>query len=309
MLGYAKTIVLTSGTSETLPVDFNPGNNVVACLGAGAASFGSTYGGNNYGGGGAAYAAKFNVPLLPNSICRYSLTTGSTGGKDQFRGIDTAFFGTIAGLSLSSNVSAGGTVLTFGSLPSWIVEGMAVYDATTPLGILNAQYVASIAGNSVTLSAAVSNALTAGDQIYFDYFTAGELVVAKGGNPNYAQGGLSGGLGGQALSCIGAQAYSGGNATTVNGGGAAGPNGAGNLQAADGGTVTGADASGTEFDSSHGCGSGGGDVAGAVTGGLYGGGGSAAIAGGAGAIYDGAQGLVVIAYNPAAPQAGMLLGM
>ncbi len=105
MLGYAKTIVLTSGTSETLPVDFNPGNNVVACLGAGAASFGSSYGStNNYGGGGAAYAAKFNVPLLPNSICRYSLTTGSAGGKDQFRGIDTAFFGTIAGLSLPHDI-------------------------------------------------------------------------------------------------------------------------------------------------------------------------------------------------------------
>jgi hypothetical protein len=121
--------------------------------------------------------------------------------------------------------------------------------------------------------------------------------------------GASGTTGGQSSGCVFNNfANSGGNAASNGGGGAGGPSGAGGNAsgntggAADGGAVAGATAgnpgnSGTEFDATHGCGSGGGGDAGSGAGGnggLYGGGGGGAAENPGG----GAQGIIVITYAP-----------
>jgi hypothetical protein len=277
-MAYAKTIVLTSGTSTTLPTDFNPGNNLVGCLAGGAT------GGSTNGGDGGAWAANLNVPLLPDYS--YGYKVGAIGA-------DSYFFGTSPSLITTAATNAGVTVLTFaGGVPSTIMPGMTVYDATTPGAIISGQQVGLVGTTTVTLTANVDAKVNSGDTIYFN---AGQLIVAKGG----ASGGL-------AASSIGQIVFSGGVGAPSLGGGAAGPNGAGQGINADGGTVLGPTSSaggnsGTEFGSGYGCGTGGYGFGG----GSYGGGGGSRVGGGS----SGAQGLIVIQYNPYQAQAGMLLGL
>lgn len=123
------------------------------------------------------------------------------------------------------------------------------------------------------------------------------------------------GLGGTAANSVGTTKFSGGNGnaavTATGGGGAGGPSGAGsngtatNGGNADNGTVLGptvtADGnSGTEFDGTHGCGTGALTLTATVgnTGGLYGGGGSCGN-GTTSASGAGANGLLIITYTTA----------
>jgi hypothetical protein len=132
---------------------------------------------------------------------------------------------------------------------------------------------------------------------------------------------FTGGLGGTYVS-VGDVVHKGGNgrnaivANPAPGGGAAGPNGDGSAPAsanaggaADNGTVAGGTignpgVSGTEFDSSHGCGSGAGrgvnNVFNGLNGGLYGGGASGAVLGSPFTAVRG-PGLIVLTYTPIPP--------
>jgi len=77
------TIFITSGTSFTLPPDFNPGNNTIECYGSGATGSGAvaaTSGGA--GGGGGAYAWSQNVNLGAGAPVQIQI--GQPGATDTF---------------------------------------------------------------------------------------------------------------------------------------------------------------------------------------------------------------------------------
>lgn len=145
----------------------------------------------------------------------------------------------------------------------------------------------------------------------------------------------SGQTAGTAAASVGQVKFSGGNGvnagtsigSSASGGGAAGPNGAGSTGsgggnpgaetggAADGGTVAGGSnaggsgLSGTEFDATHGCGSGGGANTGNIlggNGGNYGGGAGAACRFAGTFVGTSGQGLIMISYNPISPAANMI---
>lgn len=103
----ATVIFLTSGSSWTVPVDFDPLNNFIECVGAGAG--GSTLGGGGQGGG---YSRKDNVNISPGSIIPYGI---GSGGPSNTAGGDSWFHG--SGFS-SSVVGAKG-----GAAPSGVSGG------------------------------------------------------------------------------------------------------------------------------------------------------------------------------------------
>jgi len=98
-------IFLTSGTSWTVPSDWNDLENTIECIGAGAE------GGPNgrAGGGGGAYAIKSNLALTPNDSITIQIgngTLGWTSNNFHNTGRDTYFNG--ASLGASSCGAEGG---------------------------------------------------------------------------------------------------------------------------------------------------------------------------------------------------------
>lgn len=166
---------------------------------------------------------------------------------------------------------------------------------------------------------------TPGGNAWFNGATLAASTVGANGGGTLNNGGgavtMAGGLGGSTTGATGPTKFAGGagglqaNGTLRcgPGGGAAGPSGPGGAGGAvvsttggtaDNGTVAGGvldgnGQSGTEFDGSHGSGSGGGSESGGGTGGAGGnyGGGGAGSGGGVGAV--GAQGLIVLTWIPA----------
>jgi hypothetical protein len=155
----------------------------------------------------------------------------------------------------------------------------------------------------------------AGGDTWWNATSRTDAVTNGSGKSCAAQGGqaatsATGGLGGTAANSVGTATFSGGNGTVGTNahgsGGAAGPNGAGASGSstaggsADGGTVAGptvsaAGNSGTEFDATHGCGTGSFSSASPTrAGGLYGGAGNSFVSLFSGA---GANGLLVITYT------------
>lgn len=80
--GSATTVVLTSGTSWTVPSDFNTTANTVECWGGGGGGGGANGGspGSGGGGGGGAYSQVTNLNLTPGSSVAYSVGAGGTPG-------------------------------------------------------------------------------------------------------------------------------------------------------------------------------------------------------------------------------------
>lgn len=161
--------------------------------------------------------------------------------------------------------------------------------------------VSNAGGDTWWNATSLANAVTNGSAV---------SCAAQGGQPTAS---ATGGLGGTAANSVGTAKFSGGNGTAGSNahgsGGAAGPTGAGAAGsstaggAADGGTVAGPTVSsignsGTEFDATHGCGTGSFSSASpGRAGGLYGGAGNAFLSAGSGA---GADGLLVIVYTSSA---------
>ena len=88
-------IVLTTGTSWTVPSDWNNSNNTIECYGAGS-----------YGGG--AYAKITNLALVINSSYTISIGAGSAGGTAG----DTYFSNTTTVLAKGAVGSTGGLAST-----------------------------------------------------------------------------------------------------------------------------------------------------------------------------------------------------
>ncbi len=78
-----QVIVLTSGSSWTVPYDWNSLNNSIEVIGGGGnGAAGVTSFTRGYGGGGAAYSAISNVTLTPGTAVAYSV--GGAGGDSYF---------------------------------------------------------------------------------------------------------------------------------------------------------------------------------------------------------------------------------
>jgi hypothetical protein len=75
------TIFLSSGSSWTVPADWNSSDNTIEAIGAGGDGTYDAYWGNAYSGGGGAYAKVTNLSLTPGGSVSYRIGAhgGSTG--------------------------------------------------------------------------------------------------------------------------------------------------------------------------------------------------------------------------------------
>jgi len=252
---------LTSGSSFVVPSNWNNSLNSIACIGAGGG------GGNNSGGGGGggAYAAKINVTLTPGSTLTYQIGQGGAG--------QTSYDGNG-------------------------YDGTATYIINSGSYIAYADYgrAGTGAGRGIPYIAAGGQASNSiGDILY------------SGGNGGGGSGYGGGGGGGGAAGPNGA-GVNGGNGTNgylsgtgAGGAGDAGSGGAGGSQGSAGSNGTEIGTDGTNYFGSGGGGGGGGAYGGeqGYNAGLYGAGGGGSAGGSTGSPSGvGANGLIIISYNP-----------
>ena len=93
-------IALTSGTSWTVPSDWNNANNSVECIGGGGGS--GNQGGS--GGGGGAYSKSSNLTLTPGNSIPIAIGAGGSAGA--------------AGTSITSGGTGGTVSYTHLTLPT-----------------------------------------------------------------------------------------------------------------------------------------------------------------------------------------------
>lgn len=291
-----KTIFITSGTTFTVPLDWNHANNTVFVIGDGGGGS-SSVSGTNYGvaGGGGAFSSANNLVLTPGSNVAVHIGSGGAGGSGS-EGPGSAGSGAwFNGTSLSNaSVSAAGGG---GGTPTTQTPGAG---GATASGIGSTKF----AGGS-------------GGSVVGNGFNGGSGAGGAGGpNGAGAMGGVdsasSGGPGGPGGGANGGTA--GGDATTATplagGAGASGGGSGGSSGGLTGnGTPGGSGAIWTQTSDSTTAGPGGGaGGAGAEgnnggAGGLYGGAGSGGGFGSAGTGSSvggaGGQGLIVVQYSPA----------
>ena len=92
------TIFLTSGSSWTVPADWNPSNNSIHVIGGGAS------GGGRYGGGGGAYSRINNISLTAGASITYAV--GGTSGTTYFNGTSC---GTASVCAVGGSGTSGGS--------------------------------------------------------------------------------------------------------------------------------------------------------------------------------------------------------
>jgi hypothetical protein len=283
--GSPTTIFLISGSSWTVPADWNNSNNSIEVIGGGGGGNNGASGSSAGGGGGGAYSKITNVSL--SGSVAYVIGSGGTPGVT---GGDTWFNGaTCAGSSVCAKGGQGAT------------------GAGTVLGGQAANGVGSITYSGGGTTSGGGGGKGGGG-------AAGPNGNGGDGGAGYSSGAGGGGGGngggvdgqnGQTPSTGGTggnnSSGTGGGAAAVSssGNGSAGTNGGGGGGGGSAGTG-GAGGNGIEWNATHGSGGGGGGGRGSAkvggAGGLYGGGG----AGGANLATagTGGQGIVVITYTP-----------
>lgn len=306
------TVYLTSGTSWTVPVDWNSASNTIEVIGGGG-------GGSNYptGGGGGAYSKISNLSLTSGASVGYAVGSGGAGGATGASfvvgsaGGDTYFCNTT-----SNCASIGGSAVQVGAKGG---SGGAT-SAVQTSGGASASGVGTTKYSGGNAPAPVGNGSGGGG--------AGgpNGAGANGGQSLSTGGGGGGGGGGGSVGSddSGFIGGNGGNNVAGTGGGTGGGNGAAGTAGTNGGGGGGAGrpsadnatggngGAGIEWDSSHGSGGGGGGAGGLVggspnsfggAGGLYGAGGGAGGYDGTNGYKggDGAQGIIVIRYTATEP--------
>ncbi|BAM86886.1 exported hypothetical protein [Bradyrhizobium oligotrophicum S58] len=308
----AAQIFLTSGSTWTVPSDWNSANNTIEVIGGGAGGAGSNASTEGAGGGGGGgYSKISNLPLQPGASITYRVGAGGAGGGAASAGAgggDTYFNGSGTTCQAQSVCAKGGSA---GLNSSGLNAAAGGQGGALANGIGSVRYSGGAGGNS----GASSNGGGGGGG------AAGPL--GHGGNGGSSgQNGSGGGGGGNGGGTSGVGAGAGGNNNSGVGGGSAGsagvPGGNGNRGGGGGAgywnasawvnNAGGSGSTGTEWDASHGSGGGGGSGAG--------GGGGAGAANGAAALYGaggpggsgnntagmpGASGIIVINYTPVPP--------
>jgi hypothetical protein len=333
-------IFLTSGTSWTVPADWNNSDNSIEVIGGGAGAYPlHTYaqngGTSSAGGGGGAYAKRSNVTLTPGASITYQVGAGGVGGTTPTAGGDTVFNSantSCTGVTAPAVCAKGGAIET--GLTTGGAGGAAASSVgdTTYSGGKGGSHSGDWQGGGGGGAAGPNGAGAAGGN--GNQGNSGNGAAGGGG----AGGGTAGGNGSSSAGGAGGNnsggAGGGAGATTIGSAGAAGTDGGGGgggrgvasgVGSGGPGGAGGAGGNGTEWDATHGAGGGGGG--GAATreyasankagkggnGGLYGGGG-----GGGGGNYDddpetnwsdGGQGIIVIQYTPAGGSCGATSGL
>jgi hypothetical protein len=332
--GTPQTVYLTSGSTWTVPSDWNSGSYTIEVIGGGGGGSGAAGGNAGGGGGGGAYSKVVNVSLTPGSSVAYSVgsagSAGSTGNGGA--GGDTYFCN-----SISNCASISGTAVVAGAKGG---TGGVVGDHAGSSGGL------ASSGIGTTKYSGGNGGPTNGGQSSPAYnYPGGGGGGAAGPSGNGKNGGsgcngsagypCGGGGGGGADN--GSAGTNGANGSVYGGGNNAGGAGGNNNSGVGGGSggtpsggaggaasgagaggggsagstssvgAAGAGAAGAEWDGSHGAGGGGGGGGGSyggaggagAAGALYGGGGGAGAygTGGSSAGGAGAQGVIVIRYS------------
>jgi hypothetical protein len=306
---------LTSGTTFTVPTNWNSSNNTIEAIGGGGAGTNTGFG----GGGGAAYANSTNVSLTPGASVTIKI---GAGGLQGISGAATAGGDTIFNSSASDCSGV--------SLPALCAKGGGVADAAGPHAGKGGAAASSVgstkysggdspdvvegwAGTGGGGAGGPNGAGGAGGQDFNN--TEASPAGGGGGNGGGSAGGNAnstvagdggdnfGGTGhGTGASSLGVSGTAG-----TNGGGGGG--GVGSNSSTKGGNGA-AGGAGTEWDATHGSGGGGGgggpaisgDAGNGGNGGLYGAGGGATGSNDADTLNqvagNGAQGIIVITYTP-----------
>lgn len=306
--GTPKVIVLTSGTSWTVPSDWNNGANTIEVIGGGgggSGGLGMVESGS--GGGGGAYSKVSNVTLTPNASVSYNVgsagTAGAAGGSPRAgSGGDTYFCSASSGCSTitDTNVKTGAKGGQGGALGSPGIGGGA------SSGIGTIRYSGGSGGTDGGSGGSGGGGAAGGPG--GNGGVGGTSIAVRAGAGGGGAGG--GGAGGPSISDT--QPGLGGNGTDgVSGGQNVGENGTASLGYSGGGGAgswsrPGNGGNGKEWSNSAGSGGGGGGAGNTYNasfpggaGGLYGGG------GGGGGQYAtvnhpggaGGQGVIVITYN------------
>lgn len=303
-------IFLTTGTTFTVPSNWNNASNSIEVIGGGAGGGGATTDAIEGGGGGAgAYSKISNLTLTPDASVTYqggaagaggAVETDGTAGTDSFFNRTSGTANTCADTSsVCAKAGAGGALTGDPGVGGASGSGIGTTKNSGGDGGGNSGAGRGGAGGG----AASINGI------------GGAGGTQSAGNGGAGGGGSGGGTAGS--SNIVVTGGAGGNNSSGSGGGAAhtagtnGGGGGGGNGASDATRLGGVGGNGTEWDSTHGSGGGGGETCqGALcngatlpgaNGGLYGGGGA-----GGGESNDtegeggnGGKGIIVISYTPA----------
>jgi hypothetical protein len=291
-----KRVFITSGTSYTLPADWNPSNNTVECYGAGGEIINN---GAGTGTGGGAYASVTNLNVSPGASVTIQIGTPAkyTGGSG-----DTFFNAT----SLANAQTKGSTV-SVGAQGGYDINGGA---AGSSVGNVTYSGGAGATGGS--------GAGGGGGGCAGPYGNGGNAGTgyASGGGGGGANGGSDGGNGSPPRGGDGGNGHGGSGGGAGSTGGAAG-NGTSGSGGGGGGAYYGNQVGGKGAfdnsvynDSTHGPGGGGGgsgsggsgsNAAGGSSNGYGGGGGGGGLVSGGsnGANGTSTNGLIVLTYVPA----------
>ena len=307
-------IYLTSGTSWTVPANWNSANNAIEVIGGGAGGvFYATLGGG--GGGGGGYSKISNLALSAGATVTYQVGAagaGSSSGTGNAGG-DTYFNGTGITCSAQSVCAKGG------GAPSNNTNGAG---GAAGSGIGTTTY----SGGAGGIGRSNNNSGGGGGGGAGPNGTGGAGGAGSGSADGAGGGGGGNGGGSAGVDASGATPGTGGNNFAGTGGGTAGgsaggdgTNGGGGGGGGPGGggvNAGGAGSAGTDWDFTHGSGGGGGGGAvhnsstGAAAGGSagnYGGGGGGATSriSGSASGGTGAQGIIHISYTPSSGSSGI----
>ncbi|HET8581134.1 MAG TPA: DUF2341 domain-containing protein [Candidatus Paceibacterota bacterium] len=299
-------IFLTSGTSWTVPDDWDSTNNTIEAIGAGgngANSVAESYAGA--GGGGGAYAKIANLSLTPGSSVAYSIGAGGVGSGTTW--FDTSSTVAAANGANASGKTAGAGGSTSNSVGTTLYAGGAgaAVSGSSPYGGGGGGGAAGPFGagkGGGKPYASTPNTAGGGGGADGGSSTAGSAgSSSKGGNGGAGTTGTAGGIGSDGSTS---------GSSSAGGNGSNGSGGAGSGYGWESGSSGngGAGGAGTEWDATHGAGGGGGgsgmgfgnNAGNGGAGGTYGGAGGGAGAAGsaAGTGGTGGQGIIVIIYTP-----------
>ena len=104
------TVFLTTGTTWTVPSDWNSASNTIECIGGGGGATSANSSNVGTGGEGGHYAKSQNITLTPLATVNIAIGTGGTGGSSPTAGGSTWFNGTT--LATSSCGALGGAAGT-----------------------------------------------------------------------------------------------------------------------------------------------------------------------------------------------------
>jgi hypothetical protein len=274
----ATQIFIISGTSMTIPADFNPSNNTIEAL-AGGGSGGAVHSvaGNASGGGASPYVALNNFNVAASASVFIQIGAGG------------------AAVSAGTNSTANGNAGT----DTWLNKTTNAAPSSTTNGLL-AKAGQGGAGNksgSASGGAAGATASCIGDTIVAGA-NGGNATLSLGSNPHGGAGG--GGAGGPDGAGNAGGNVSGSSSAQSAGGSSDAGMDPGGVGGAAGGTDGG---DGTYWSSSpaygFGGGGGGSDSSTGGDGGTYGAGGGASSSNSTNLSGAGSQGIIVITYTPA----------